>query len=373
MTLQAILDEGKKYTAEEALPLLVQLCDQLESAHRRGVVHHDLSPSKIALSSGGAVTLLDGAASPDAPAYAAPELSRGEAVDHRADLYSLGAIAHRMIAGDAPITGSLAASAGLPESARRFATVVDRLLVNDPAQRCSSAGFVAHAFRVSIRGLDLAAGGEGETVFVAEQPRPPIEVDESAARLTLFLWLERGRSFLAPYLPKPAVRKLAAVALSIVLLAVIASLTFSSQPEPIAAPLSIESLAAEGRALADGPNPGLAIEKLEQLLVADGKYGEPLLHAALARAYVRAGQKPRSLQHYAIAIRRTPAALEDADVRDLAGLLALDKLAAEQAAELLRTLGPRARPELEAIDADKRADRAAKKRAKALLKELRAS
>ena len=107
---------------EEAVPILWQICSALEAAHARGVVHRDLKPENVFLArttSGREVTkLLDFGiakiADPDAghatqagivvgtPEYLAPEQAMGTAVDGRADIYAVGLIAWRMLAGRHP-------------------------------------------------------------------------------------------------------------------------------------------------------------------------------------------------------------------------------------------------------------------------------
>ncbi len=111
---------GERLDPRRALSLSVQVCRALEAAHARGVVHRDLKPENIMLSvradAGETVKVVDfGLASiPDAerltqtgeifgtPRYMAPEQSSGQAVDGRADLYSLAVILHEMLTGAHP-------------------------------------------------------------------------------------------------------------------------------------------------------------------------------------------------------------------------------------------------------------------------------
>jgi len=107
---------------EEAVPILWQICSGLDAAHARGVVHRDLKPENVFLArtaSGREVTkILDFGiakiADPDSgtatqagivvgtPEYLAPEQAMGAAVDGRADVYAVGLIAWRMLAGKHP-------------------------------------------------------------------------------------------------------------------------------------------------------------------------------------------------------------------------------------------------------------------------------
>jgi serine/threonine-protein kinase len=107
---------------DEAVPILWQICSALEAAHARGVVHRDLKPENVFLArstSGREVTkILDfgiakiadpasGTATQagivvGTPEYLAPEQAMGTAVDGRADVYAVGLIAWRMLAGRHP-------------------------------------------------------------------------------------------------------------------------------------------------------------------------------------------------------------------------------------------------------------------------------
>ncbi len=106
---------------DEAVQILWQLCDGLEAAHGKGVVHRDLKPENVFLArgpGGEVVKILDfgiakmaepgeGAATQTGmvvgtPEYLSPEQATGSAVDARADLYTVGLIGWRMLAGRHP-------------------------------------------------------------------------------------------------------------------------------------------------------------------------------------------------------------------------------------------------------------------------------
>lgn len=140
----------------------------LQAAHARGLVHRDVKPANILLESpGGRVKITDfglARAVDDAtlsqsgavigtPLYMAPEQARGEALDHRADLFSLGTVLYAMCAGGSPFRAgnTLAVLKRVcddqPPSLRTLnaaipqwlETIIVRLMAKDPSQRFSSA------------------------------------------------------------------------------------------------------------------------------------------------------------------------------------------------------------------------------------------
>ncbi|MEU3430541.1 protein kinase domain-containing protein [Streptomyces gardneri] len=157
----------------EVFRLAVQAVEALAAAHEAGVVHRDLKPGNLFVLSTGRLKICDfGIARPaDAtagltqtgrvfgtPAYMAPEQWRGEQVDARSDLYSLGCVVYALLTGAPPFgsDGALYSLARqhledppprLPEAVAGAApgldVLVGRLLAKDPADRPDSARSVA--------------------------------------------------------------------------------------------------------------------------------------------------------------------------------------------------------------------------------------
>src|SRR5262249_30346136 len=147
------------------------------AAHARGLIHRDIKPANIWLEQdGGRVKVLDFGLARAAdgeteltdpgtvagtPAYAAPEQLRGEKVDGRCDLFSLGCILYRLVTGAPPSAGRdkfatmMAVGSAPPASPRslnpdvppELAGLVMRLLAKDPGDRPASATEVAAALQ----------------------------------------------------------------------------------------------------------------------------------------------------------------------------------------------------------------------------------
>ena len=116
--LSALLKERGKLPPDEALPILLAVARALDAAHALGIVHRDVKPGNVFLSKDGAIKLgdfgiarLEGLELTETgiavgtPRYMAPEQACGQSVDGRSDIYALGVLTYRMVAGRPPFLG----------------------------------------------------------------------------------------------------------------------------------------------------------------------------------------------------------------------------------------------------------------------------
>jgi TolB-like protein len=124
-SLRDRLAREKLLPVDEAVDILRQVAGALDFAHRHGVVHRDIKPGNILLQEGEALLadfgisvalagtsgerLTETGLSLGTPAYMSPEqATASRELDARSDIYSLGAVAYEMLAGEPPVTGATA-------------------------------------------------------------------------------------------------------------------------------------------------------------------------------------------------------------------------------------------------------------------------
>jgi eukaryotic-like serine/threonine-protein kinase len=210
-SLEQRLRQVKKLTVADAVRLGAQAAAGLAAAHATGLIHRDVKPGNILLEAGTErVKLTDfglARATEDmkltktgfvsgTPLYMAPEQARGDDVDHRADLFSLGVVLYEAVTGQPPFDGKtpLAVLRRVaddphipvhklsPDVPEWFEGVIDRLLAKEPDQRFQSAAELhavldAHVSHPSSPQCDAAAAHAEPCPF-----EPPTNLSRRARR-----------------------------------------------------------------------------------------------------------------------------------------------------------------------------------------------
>jgi Tol biopolymer transport system component len=199
-TLADRLREGP-LPASRAIAVARQVASGLAAAHRAGILHRDLKPGNVFLADDGSVKLLDfglaqwlppaaraesgaftaGPPTPEGeqvmgtPGYMSPEQVRGDGLDPRSDLFSLGAVLYEMLSGQRAFAGRtevavMAAilagdppplpSRGIPGP---LARIVRRLLEKEPGERFRSA----HDLGLALQALEDGARGRSSRLGLA--------------------------------------------------------------------------------------------------------------------------------------------------------------------------------------------------------------
>ncbi len=224
-SLREYLDRVNQLAVEEAVRIAEKVASALEHAHGQGIVHRDIKPGNILLSTDGeplvadfgialAVAQAGGARvtetglSLGTPHYMSPEQAAGDRnVDPRTDVYSLGCVLYEMLAGDPPYQASTAQAvlakiltdpAPTLRSVRNSVPVhvdaaVRCALEKIPADRFAHASELAHALRDS----GFRHGEEGDASGTPTTRSRVVRAANAAAigglaALSLWLWLGSG-------------------------------------------------------------------------------------------------------------------------------------------------------------------------------------
>jgi eukaryotic-like serine/threonine-protein kinase len=121
-TLDQLLRESpESLPVEKSLGIVKQIAEALDYAHAQGIVHRDIKPANIILTPAGRAIIMDFGVARlrksqltmqgeviGTPSFMSPEQVRGERVDGRADLFSLGVVLYWMLTREKPFTGDLA-------------------------------------------------------------------------------------------------------------------------------------------------------------------------------------------------------------------------------------------------------------------------
>ena len=194
-TLREVLKSEGQLPARRAMEITAEVCNALDFSHRSGIVHRDVKPGNVMITSSGAVkvmdfgiarALADNAATVTATSavigtaqYLSPEQARGESVDARSDVYSTGCLLYELLTGHPPFTGDSPVAVAYqhvrenpripssenPAVPKALDSIVMKALAKNPLNRYQTAGDMRADLQRAIAGQPV----EAEAVMTDEE------------------------------------------------------------------------------------------------------------------------------------------------------------------------------------------------------------
>lgn len=223
-SLREIIDSGVRPTLEETLSFAAQIAEGLDYAHKSGIIHRDIKPANIVVTGNGRVKITDfGIAQLPSgdltqtgtllgtPKYMSPEQLRGERLDGRSDIFSLGIILYELLTGQPPFNGDSLATimykilheppedplARNPQCPTGLCLILARCLAKDKELRYKEAGEIVQDLRnyeqLSDNGLRAATfrqvsrpQGNLDSTLIIEKPA---EIHAGTAKRRRWPWI----------------------------------------------------------------------------------------------------------------------------------------------------------------------------------------
>jgi serine/threonine protein kinase/Tfp pilus assembly protein PilF len=186
----------KDMTIRQVLDIAIQICEGLTKAHQQGIIHRDIKPQNILVDKDGRARILDfglarlereamitrTGSTVGTVAYMSPEQARGERVDQRSDIFSLGVVLYEMITLRIPFRGEHEAAmmnsilSDTPEPLARYKSdipqelqrIIDKALRKDMSTRYQSiADMMADLKQVQMETMTLSTEGVARTAKVS--------------------------------------------------------------------------------------------------------------------------------------------------------------------------------------------------------------
>jgi eukaryotic-like serine/threonine-protein kinase len=203
-TLRDVLRREGVLSPERAMNFAADICNALDFSHRNGIVHRDVKPGNVMVTPQGTVKVMDfgiaravsdSAATMTSTAavigtaqYLSPEQARGESVDARSDVYSVGCLLYELVTGAPPFTGDSPVSVAyqhvredpkLPSSVNpaippELDAILLKALSKNPANRYQSAADMRNDLLRALAGQRVeATPGMGDAEKTAIIGTPP--------------------------------------------------------------------------------------------------------------------------------------------------------------------------------------------------------
>lgn len=203
-TLRDVIRREGHLSPERAMTLAADICGALDFSHRNGIVHRDVKPGNVMITPQGTVKVMDfgiaravsdSAATMTSTAavigtaqYLSPEQARGESVDARSDVYSLGCMLYELATGAPPFTGDSPVSVAYqhvredprlpssinPEIPAELDAILLKAMSKNPANRYQSAADMRNDLLRALAGQRVEAtpvmGDAEKTAIIGATP-----------------------------------------------------------------------------------------------------------------------------------------------------------------------------------------------------------
>jgi serine/threonine protein kinase len=209
-TLRDIIKTEGRLPARRAMEIAADVAGALDFSHKNGLIHRDVKPANVMITESGAVKVMDfgiaravadNGATVNQTAnvigtaqYLSPEQARGESVDARSDVYSLGCLLYELVTGVPPFQGdspvavayqhvrenATAPTTRVPDLPRALDSIIMKALAKNQLNRYQSAAEMRTDLQRALANQPVTAEAvmtdAERTQFIARTPPPPVAV-----------------------------------------------------------------------------------------------------------------------------------------------------------------------------------------------------